>query len=178
MNWDTSHQAAFSQAADRRRHELARLTTEQRKALAKDVDEIRERAAVLVEKARERQAAERDSKIARAMIEIAAEKQQVTYRPWWQTGSHRLTDERLTELAERRVDGDNKQEIADIERNADTEVMQCIDAFLARQPEFQRERESVDLARARWSEMRESTRYDGHHDAPEQDQGRERGRER
>lgn len=177
MDMNKTHEPEFRTAAERRTHELSRLNTEQREQLQQQVEAIKERADKEMRVAGEKQQTGHDSAIARAMKDIREERNQANYRPWW--ARDRLNETRVRELAERKVEAENKQALALISARTKQGVERCIDDFLAAVPEFQRERESVDLMKARWSEARDATRYGGHEDTPGRDQDpRDRGRGR
>ena len=95
--------------------------------------------------------------MARARLLVTLQKRQLDYKPPETTQSQRIDRDRLEKLAAVEVEAKNASEIAVIKVEMRQELSAAIDSFLGRQSEFAAERHSVDLARARWSELRAAT---------------------
>lgn len=179
MTDESSLQSRFGAAADRRTHEFQRLSRKEKDALADAVEAIRAEAEAQKERLRQEQAARREEDLAKERHKILTEKQQSTYRPWWAEGAHRLTAERVEQLAERAVEAAHAQQLSQVDAATEKTIDTRASDTLSAHAEFQQERDSTDLLRARWSDMQNATRYEGHRDAPAQGQSppeRTRGR--
>jgi hypothetical protein len=176
MDMNRSAEAPFNQAADRRAHELARLSKEERAAYERQVVEHREKGEADKELRREQQRQRYEQDLADARERIRAERQTTRPRPsgWWRSGDHRLTPERLEELAARKVEANNKAELAKIDQRVQRQIDHEWNLILFHHPEFQQERESVQALREQKHRDKEVTRvFDN---GPDGDRGRHRGR--
>lgn len=158
--------ARFSRAANRRAHEMARLSQPQRDELARKIRAVREEHQEKLKLTRERHASQRADDMARARLEIMAQKWKLEFRPPHTPERSRIDRERVERLAACEVDAMNAHEIAQSNATMRQAVSGAYDTFLVAQPEFRGERESIDLLRVRWSEMRSATDYEGHSNSP------------
>lgn len=159
--------ATFSRAANRRASEISRLAQRQREDLAREIRAVRTRHFADLRQAREQQAARRETDMASARQAIITQKWRLDLRPPDTPQARRIDLDRVENLAACEVDAANAQQIAHRKVTMRQEVSAATDSFLGRQPVFATERESIDLARVRWSELRSAARCD----APEREDG-------
>lgn len=161
----------FAQAADRARHERSRLSQVQRDALAREIRDVRKLHLEAVSRMREQQGERRLADMASARQALLMQKRPFDLKPPEVLQTRRIDYDRVEILAAHDVEASHAQEIGNLRATMRQEVSEAIDSFLGRQPTFRSERESIDLARARWSELRAATRYEGHSGALERDDG-------
>lgn len=149
--------SAFDRAANRRSYEVKRLDQSKKRELYEEMRAACKPHLDKIRETRERQSTQREDDMARARLLVTLQKRQLDYKPPETTQSQRIDRDRLEKLAAVEVEAKNASEIAVIKVEMRQELSAAIDSFLGRQSEFAAERHSVDLARARWSELRAAT---------------------
>jgi hypothetical protein len=154
MNRDRSTEQSFNDAANRRAHEIARSSKETRQR----IEAVHKDAADAKARKQAEQARRRAEDLREAQQKILNERQRVTYRPKWLHGKDRLTPEKMEALAERAVESHTAAELSEIEQRAERQIDDLLALERLRNPELDRERESVEAMREQKHEDRDATR--------------------
>ncbi len=149
-------EASFRRAANRRAHELSRLSDEQKEQLRARLAQVAARHTGLRRHEETRQRDDRSKNVEEQMYTVMVGTLQPQLN-WRRFGRAVSSAREMRKEAERRVERSYRERLSELTRDAAQEHFLCMEAYLSAIPDFAAERASIESQRERWAQSRAAT---------------------